>query len=156
MEDTWKEGILMSSWKFDHIGVVVKDLDEANAYYRSLGFGDFVPNVSEAATDRKVYGQPANNLKLRGAETQLGSIRFEMLEPIEGESIQKEFLMKKGEGINHIGFVVEDLDKEVAQLEAKGFPVVSSGKVPPRECFAYIDTTRVGGVMIELIKYSTM
>ena len=146
----------MSSWKFDHIGVVVKDLDEANAYYRSLGFGDFVPNVSEAATDRKVYGQPANNLKLRGAETQLGSIRFEMLEPIEGESIQKEFLMKKGEGINHIGFVVEDLDKEVAQLEAKGFPVVSSGKVPPRECFAYIDTTRVGGVMIELIKYSTM
>ena len=151
MEHTWLEGIVTGSWKFDHIGVVVRDLDQAIAHYRSLGFGAFSANPSEVATDRKVYGKPAN-IKLKGAETQLGTIRFEMLQPVEGESVQKEFLAKKGEGINHIGFVVDELDQEVAKLEAKGFPVVSSGKIPPHGAFAYVDTSKIGGVFIELIK----
>jgi methylmalonyl-CoA/ethylmalonyl-CoA epimerase len=151
MERNWLEGIATGSWKFDHIGVVVRDLDQAIQYYRSLGFGDFSANPSEVATDRKVYGKPAN-IKLKGAETPLGAIRFEMLQPVEGESVQKEFLVKRGEGINHIGFVVEDLDQEVAKLEARGFPVVSSGKIPPHGAFTYVDTSRVGGVFIELIK----
>ncbi len=151
MEPTWLDGIASGSWKFDHIGVVVRDLDQAIKYYRSLGFAAFSANPSAVVTDRKVYGKPAN-IKLKGAETQLGAIQFEMLQPVEGESVQKEFLAKRGEGINHIGFVVEDLDQEVAKLEARGFPVVSSGKIPPRGAFAYVDTSKIGGVFIELIK----
>ena len=140
-----------ASWKFHHLGVVVKDLDKAIEYYQSLGIGPFVSNPSEVATDRKVYGKPAN-IKLKGAEAHLGPIKFELIQPVEGESVQKEFLESKGEGMNHIGFVVNDLEKEVRKLEEKGFSVISSGKIPPSGGFAYVGTNKVGGVVIELIK----
>lgn len=139
------------SWKFDHVGAVVKDLDKAIEYFQSLGIGPFIANPSKVATDRKVYGKPAN-IKLKGAEAHLGPIKFELIQPVEGESVQKEFLMNKGEGVNHIGFIVDDLDKEVTKLEEKGFKVISSGKIPPSGGFAYVGTNKVGGVVIELIK----
>lgn len=139
------------SWKFDHVGGVVRDLDKAIEYFQSLGIGPFVSNPSEVAMDRKVYGKPAN-IKLKGAEAHLGPIKFELIQPVEGESVQKEFLESKGEGMNHIGFVVNDLDKEVTKLEEKGLKVISSGKIPPSGGFAYVGTNKVGGVIIELIK----
>lgn len=140
-----------SSWKFDHVGAVVRDLDKAMKYFQSMGIGPFTTNPSEVATDRKVYGKPAN-IKLKGAEAHLGPIKFELIQPVEGESVQKEFLKSKGEGMNHIGFIVDDLETEVKKLEEMGFSVISSGKIPPSGGFAYVGTNKVGGVIIELIK----
>jgi 4-hydroxyphenylpyruvate dioxygenase-like putative hemolysin len=140
-----------TSWTFHHVGVVVRDLDKAMKYFQSIGIGPFTANPSEVATDRKVYGKPAN-IKLKGAEAQLGPIKFELIQPVEGESVQKEFLENKGEGMNHIGFIVDDLETEVRKLEKKGFSVISSGKIPPSGGFAYVGTNKVGGVIIELIK----
>lgn len=142
------------TWKLDHVGVVVKDLEKAIEYYQSLGMGPFVPNPSESAADRKIYGKPAPNVKVKGVVAQMGPIKFELMQPIEGESLQKEFLKSKGEGINHIGFVVDDLEGEMAKLEEKGFKVISGGKIPPNGGFAYFDTDKLGGVIfaLELIK----
>ena len=141
-----------ATWKFTHIGVVVRDLDQAIEYFQSLlGIGPFTPNASEGVTDRKVHGKPAK-IKLRGAGADLGSIKLEVLQPVEGNSVQKEFLDSKGEGINHIGFTVDNLEEEVKKLEERGFRAVSTGKIPPNGGFAYMATEKVGGVMIELIQ----
>ena len=139
------------TWKFHHLGAIVRDLDKAIEYFQSLGIGPFISNASEGVRDRKVYGKPAN-IKLRGAEAPLGPIKLEVIQPVEGNSVQKEFLESKGEGINHIGFIVDDLEEEVKKLEERGFRVISTGKIPPNGGFAYMGTNKIGGVVIELIE----
>ena len=141
------------TWKFDHVGVIVKDLDSAIKYYQSIGIGPFTPNPSGEITDRELHGKPAN-YKLKGVYTMMGSVKFELIQPVEGDSVQKEFFDSKGEGINHIGFIVGgDLDKEVAKLEAQGFEVICSGKRAPAGGFVYVNTDKIGGVQIELMTY---
>jgi len=132
--------------KLDHVGVVVKNLEKAIAYYQSMGIGPFVPNPSGLATDRKLYGKPAN-IRVKGAIAQMGPIKFELMQPVKGMSLQREFLLSKGEGINHISFIVENIGKEVAKMEKKGFKVISSGNHPSGS-FAYLDTHKKGGVTI--------
>jgi len=62
-------------------------------------------------------------------------------------------LETKGEGINHLGFLVDDIDREVAKLVKKGFKVISSGKFLTGGGFAYFDTGKVGGILFELIQW---
>jgi len=137
--------------RIDHVGVVVKDMDRAIEYYSSLGIGPFEP-LRVTVTERKVWGKRVENIKLKVRVTQMGPVQFELIEPVEGESIQKEFLESKGEGINHLGFFVDDIDKEVAKLVKKGFKVISSGRWLGGG-FAYFDTDKVGGVQTELIQW---
>jgi 4-hydroxyphenylpyruvate dioxygenase-like putative hemolysin len=136
----------------DQVGVIVRDMDKAIEHYQSLGIGPF-ESLNVTSIDRKVYGKPAPDVKNLSRVAQMGQLQFELLQPVSGESIQKEFLEKCGEGINHLGFFVDDLDKEVAKLIAKGFEVISSGKFVGGGGFAYFNTDKVGGVMSELIQW---
>ena len=140
-----------SSWKFHHFGAVVEDLEKAIVHFEDLGIGPFTPNPSEGVKERKVYGKTAD-IKLKGAVTKLGPLEFELIQPVRGKSVQKVFLDTKGEGINHIGFIVQDLEKEVARLEQMGFAAISTGRIPDNGGFAYFKTDSVGGVFIELIE----
>jgi methylmalonyl-CoA/ethylmalonyl-CoA epimerase len=63
----------------------------------------------------------------------------------------KEFLEKRGEGIHHIGFFVDGLDRETAKMAEKGFKITQSGETPEVR-WAYFDTDAVGGVVIELMQ----
>ena len=137
------------------VAVVVRDMDKAIKFYESLGIGPFIEGPSAIALDRKIYGKPAPDVKVRGAIAQMGQIEFEVFQPIEGQSIQKEFLDTRGEGVVHISSYVDDLDKEVARLAEKGFKVCSSGGLPDGGKFAYIDTREVGGVILELFEAGT-
>ena len=135
--------------KVDHIGVIVRDMDKAIEQYQALGIGPFEP-LSETPTDRKLYGKPADDIRNKVRVAQMGNIRFELAQPVSGESIQKEFLERRGEGINHLSFAVDDLDKEVAKLAEKGFKVAFRGKFQEGGGFAYFDTDKVGGVIFAL------
>ena len=139
-----------NGWKFHHVGVLVADLDEAIKYYQSLGIGPFVSVKGSTIVDRMVYGKPAPDVKNRASLGQLGPIKIDLTQPVSGKSIQREFLEKHGEGINHIAFQVDDLEKETAKLVERGFKVVSSAKFVGGGGFAYFDTDKVGGVQIEL------
>jgi len=134
------------------IGVIVKDMDEAEKYYEALGIGPFESLKGPAPTDRRVYGKPAPDVNLRVRIAQAGGVQFELIQPISGNSVQKEFLEKHGEGINHLGFLVDDLEREVAKLIEKGFRVISSGKTTAGGGFAYLDTDKIGGVVFEIIQ----
>jgi len=133
------------------VGVVVKDMDKAIEFYQALGIGPFVEGPSVRAVDRRVYGKPADVI-VKGSIAKMGQLEFELLQPVRGESIQKEFLDSKGEGVIHICFFVDDIDKEVAKLAEEGFKVISSAIVTGFSKFAYIDTREVGGVILELVQ----
>jgi methylmalonyl-CoA epimerase len=138
--------------RIDQVGVMVRDMDEAIKYYESLGIGPFKP-LNITAIDRVVYSKTAEDVHNLTRVAELGAIQFELLQPLSGESVQKEFLEKHGEGINHIAFFVDDIEAETAKLEAKGFEAISKGRFAEGGGFAYFDTDRVGGVMFELIQW---
>jgi 4-hydroxyphenylpyruvate dioxygenase-like putative hemolysin len=68
--------------------------------------------------------------------------------------VQSNFLATHGEGINHLGFRVEDCENVVRVLVGRGFRVIASGKIAGGGQFAYIDTDKTGGVVFELIQTS--
>ena len=136
----------------DQVGVMVRDMDKAIEYFQSLGIGPF-ESLNLTVTDRIVYGKPANDVRNMARVAKMGSVQFELLQPVSGESVQKEYLDKHGEGINHLAFFVDDIDKEIARLEEKGFESISSGKFTEGGGFAYINTDKVGGIMFELIQW---
>ncbi len=138
--------------RFCQIGVIVRDMDEAVKFYESLGIGPFEsPKGPAPIFDREVYGKPAPDVKNRISTAQMGAVQLELVQPVSGKSLQMEFLEKHGEGVNHLAFLVEDLEGEVAALVQKGLRVISSGKTA-RSTFAYLDTDKVGGIIFELIQ----
>lgn len=150
MEKSGRERLQFSKIQ---IGVIVGDLDKAVEYYEALGIGPFRPSKG-TPTDRKVYGKPDPDIKNRAKVAQIGPIEFELLQPISGKSVQRKFLETKGEGISHLGFHVDDLDKEVAKLIRKGFQVISSGRYVEESSggFAWFDIDKIGGIQFELMK----
>ncbi len=142
---------MQKNWEFYQVGIVVEDLDKAIKYYEGLGIGPFEASKGPPSVGRTVHGKPAPDVKNASKQAQLApGIRLELVQPISGESAQREFLRKHGEGINHIAFHVDDLDKETAKLAKKGFKVIQGGSRPGFRRTAYFDTDKVGGVLIEL------
>jgi len=144
------------NWKFHHVAVIVRDMNKAIEHYQVLEIGPFPPFIGPEGptplTGKMVNGKPVDySIDLRHAKSGVGDLRFELIEPLKGETPAKEFLEKKGEGIHHIGFTVDDIDKETAKLAEKGFKITQSG-VTPSARWAYYDTDAVGGVSIELIQ----
>ena len=147
-----------NNWKFHHVAVVVRDMDKAIEYYQPLGIGPFPPVIGPlglALTGKTVRGKPVDyNMDLRYAQGGVGGLAFEVIQPIEGESVYQEFLERKGEGVHHLAFTVDDLDKETAKMDEKGFEVIQTGETP-RARFCYFNTDTVGGVVTELIQWAS-
>ena len=133
------------NWKLHHIAVIVRDIDKAVAYYQSLGIAKVGREV--------VFPEAKPNIRAKFVE--IGPVPIEFIQPIEGEpSNYKEFLDKKGEGVQHIAFAVDDLDEECAKLEDKGVSVIVKGKAPAAfgNMSAHFDTRQVGDYAIQLIQ----
>ena len=145
-----------NSWEFHHMAIVVRDMDKAVEYYQSLGIATFKPEFmldSSLYIDYEVFGKaPATIDKTRMRFVQIGSFQIELVHPIEGEPIYKEFLNSRGEGVHHIAYMVGDLEEETAKLVRKGIPVITRVKLPNGGAFAYFDTRQGGNLMIELIQ----
>jgi len=103
-------------------------------------------------TDRKVHGKPADDIQNISMMAQMGPIRFELIQPVSGESVQKEFLETRGEGVNHLEFVVDNLEEEVAKLAEKGVKVISSGIFSEGGNFAYLNTDKTGGIIFDFFE----
>ena len=118
-----------ANWRFHHIAVIVKDMDKAVDYYRALGVFTFPPEYmldSSTYQGYEVYGKKSEGLdKTRMQFVQMGDFRLELVSPVEGEPIYKDFLRDQGEGIHHIAFMVDDLRAETARFAEKGVPVLT-------------------------------
>jgi hypothetical protein len=138
--------------RISQFAFVAREFAPASAYWEKLGFPAF------SITRPQLRGVEYRGKRAR-YEQELGwqrhgSVPYEWCVPPAGQpSVYTEFLERHGEGVQHLGFNVEDIDKAVAQY---GFPVSQSGawgeegkKGSGR--FAYLDTDGIGGVTVELL-----
>ena len=136
-----------------HICFVTKDIDKAVTHYESLGMGPFhAPPVKP--TELTLRGKPIpldyfNRTEVLG---KMGPIHFQLCQPISGKSPWQEFLDAKGEGVHHIGFIIDDVEKEMDQFKAAGFEVLLNAKFEGGGGAAYIDISKTGDFYIELIQ----
>ena len=122
-----KKGLEDIMSKFHHMGIVVKNADKSADFFESLGIGPFKPSKL-VHYDRKVYGKATDKVKIKANVTTLGPIGFEVVEPVAGNSIQKDWLDSHGESINHLCFIVDDIEEASTIMVEAGFKEISSGK----------------------------
>ena len=140
------------------VGVTVKDINQAVKYYEALGIGPFTwlfDDLKLVLTERELYGKDATGVKNLIMVAQMGPVQLEVIQPTTDtqESLATEFLRERGEGINHLGFFVDDIDKELAKLVEKGFKPIQKGKFERGGGFAFFDTGKLGHFLIELIQW---
>ncbi len=137
--------------KIGQIGVVVRDLDSAVKYYSEvLGIGPFRLADGRDIPDTTYRGRH-EPLKLKQAWALMGDVELELIQVLSGESTHTEFLATKGEGLHHLGFFVEDLEKELDKAKKQGIGVIQSGKIEGGG-FVYLDTVGIAGVIFELVQ----
>lgn len=131
-----------------HVTIVVRDVDRAVEFYESLGIGPFVdyPPLSEYV--KLDVPDLAGFHQLRFTCTQIGPIQLQLCQPGEDDSLYKRFLEEKGEGVYHLGFVVDDVDDAEAGLKASGLQVLASGRRQDGSGFSYMDTAAEAGVVL--------
>jgi catechol 2,3-dioxygenase-like lactoylglutathione lyase family enzyme len=109
--------------KFLHLGIVVRDLDATIKRLASFGItGPFVPESSFPIIESRFHGQPFHGGKgiLRKLKGKIGDLEVGFYEPGEGKSPWREFLDRKGEGVHHIAFYVDDPFEETAKITIQG------------------------------------
>jgi len=146
------ESNILDGKNFCQIGIVVNNIDKTIDFYtRMFGFGPYeIKYVDYSAAT--YYGKTAGYRGKR-AFFRLGpGIEIELIELIDGKTIHEDFLKKHGEGLNHIGFKVDDLKTARDAAEKAGFQITQGFMRPDGSGFAYIDTEKTGGVIFELIE----
>ena len=133
------------------IGVIVRDLEEATKRLSSLGIGPFEHSSPPPGAEGLYYHGKLVDGEFKGVRAQMGNMELELLQPGEGESPWKEFLDSKGEGVQHLGFYVDDIETAVAKLVEKGASVMVTGKIRGRLAAAYVDLG-VGDIIVELMQ----
>jgi methylmalonyl-CoA/ethylmalonyl-CoA epimerase len=129
----------------EHIGIAVRDLTASNALFASLL--NVAPYKSEAV---EAEGVLTSFFRVNaGPERQT---KVELLEATNPDSTIAKFLEKKGEGIHHIAFAVDDIEAEMERLKNEGFTLLNDtpkrGADNKLVCFLHPKTTN--GVLIEL------
>ncbi len=163
MPSTWTD-IVESNWKILHMGFIVKDLDKTLEYYQSLGlvsashaFPEERHRIRIEVNSNPDY-TPDPTRKGRGKQQiiRMGPLPLELIQVGEGGTDpNSEFFDTRGEGIAHIGFIVDDIEAETAKLVEKGVKVLFTMTVDDRETMHYFDTRKYGGIVLELIQKGT-
>jgi len=137
------------------VAFVVKDLNAAAKFFNEeMGVPRFLmlDKFSESVTDKVYRGRPGNS-QFKIALTYSGDTQLELCQHISGDTIYKEFLDKRGEGLHHLGFFMDDKqkhDKALADLIAQGYQVLMGGRLGELR-FTYLDTEAAIGSVMELV-----
>jgi methylmalonyl-CoA/ethylmalonyl-CoA epimerase len=125
--------------KLHHIGIAVMDLDEGIKFYQEV--------LQLSLSRRETFED-------RGIEIAffpLGETQLELIAPLNPESSFKKFLKKRGEGLHHLCFEVEDIDSSAGELEKRGLILaegIRPGSDGGRVCFFHPKSAH--GVLLEL------
>jgi len=125
----------------DHIGIAVRNLDEAiRVYVDALG-------AETSKTHRFSEAQ------MQVSMLSVGGTTIELMSPVGAEGIIAKFIQRHGEGIHHICFEVDDIDKELSRLSAKGVKLIDEIARPGLDgMVAFIHPKAMNGVLIELVQ----
>ncbi len=136
-----------------HVSIVVADIDTATRYYERIGIGPFTeyPPMSEYVKIDVPDEEGFYNLTIRCA--QIGPVQLQLIQPGSGKSLYRDHLENKGEGVYHLGFVVDDIETSEQAVRDMGLEVISSGRRENGSGFAYLGTAGEAGVTL-LIRQS--
>lgn len=126
--------------KIEHIGIAVKDIEASNDLFGKLF------NKTHYKTE---------TVESEGVLTsffKVGPNKIELLQATTEESPIAKFIEKKGEGIHHIAFAVEDIELEIERLKAEGFRMIHEKpkKGADNKLIAFLHPKATNGVLIEL------
>lgn len=139
------------------IAIVVDDLEKTVEHYHHLfGIGPWHFYTFGVPILRKMtrYGKPSS-FRIRAALSSMGNTRIELIQQLEGDTVYADFLKRHGNGVQHIGMVVQDMEQAIALAADQGIAVVMEGigyGLDGDGHFAYLDTEELIGVMVELIE----
>ncbi|HAN17786.1 MAG: methylmalonyl-CoA epimerase [Bacteroidetes bacterium GWC2_33_15] len=124
----------------EHIGIAVKNLNEAIKYYEQV-LGLKCYNVEEV-----------KDQKVKTAFFKVGETKIELLESTDAEGPIGKFIEKKGEGIHHIAYAVKDIESQLKETESKGVQLID--KTPRKGAegldIAFLHPKSTFGVLTEL------
>jgi len=135
------------------IGMVVYDVDKTAAYYeQTFGIRPWSVNTYQPVFTREKSGPVHATLKI--AMAYAGGIQIELIQVTRGRSYYNDTLDHR-EGLHHLGFMVNDLERRVAACQDQGIGVIQRGRIKHKGFtvdYAYMDTLSVGGVIFEFIQ----
>ena len=126
--------------KIEHIGIAVKSLETSNALFAKL-FGEAHYKLERVESE----GVSTSFFKV-------GDNKIELLEATNENSPIAKFIEKKGEGIHHIAFDVDDIESELQRLKGEGFVLINEKpkKGADNKLVAFLHPKTTNGVLIEL------
>ncbi len=126
--------------KIDHIAIAVRDLKEASKTFEALGL--------KLSTSHEV-----SSMKVQAKFAKIGDTQIELISPTSKDSVVEKFLEKRGEGLHHICFEVENIETTLKELEEKGFQLINKEpQAGAQGRVAFLHPKSTHGVLIELIQ----
>jgi len=126
--------------KIEHIGIAVKDINQANTLYEKL-LG--VPPYKQEEVESE---------SVITSFFKVGENKIELVASTKEDGPIGKFISKKGEGIHHIAFDVDDIEKELERLKKEGFQLIN--KTPKKgadnKLVAFVHPKTTNGVLVEL------
>ena len=149
-----------------HVGIAVEDCEKAAAWYeRVFGVGPFSIDeyVLDETTRFRFKGEPAK-ARMKAAIAYSGKVFVELVEVMEGESPHTEFLRAHGEGLQHLAFSVQDIDRVVADVAAEGLKPILEYQFETEQAGrrfrvqeVYLDSAdQIAGTTIQLIEITPL
>lgn len=126
--------------KLEHIGIAVKNLSQANELFA------------------KLLGRPhykVEEVESEGVKTsffEVGGVKIELLEASRADSPIARFIEKRGEGVHHLAFEVQNIKSSIQEYEKKGFALINQEpkKGADNKMICFLHPKSTGGVLIEL------
>ena len=133
--------------RLHHVAMVVESLDDSVRRLEQLGFGPFVdyPPLAEYTNLEVPDAEAFYDLRIKVCD--LGPVALQLIEARDG-TIYGDFFRRRGEGVFHLGFVVDDIDAAEQEAVDRGLEVLSGGRRADGSGFTYFDTASELGITL--------
>jgi methylmalonyl-CoA/ethylmalonyl-CoA epimerase len=128
--------------KLEHIGIAISDLSTS------------VPLFEKLLNSQCYKKENVENEKVMTAFFKAGDSKIELLESTDPEGVIARFIAKKGEGLHHLAFEVEDIYQEIKRLKEEGYILLSEEPKAgaDNKMVVFLHPKSTGGVLIELVQ----
>jgi len=140
--------------KFTQYAFAVENPEPVSKFWAKVGL-PVMDITHPGLKESRYYGKPADFDMNLGWQRH-GDVTYEWCIPLKGPTVYHDHIKKHGEGVQHIGINVPDIDQVIKKWEDLGYKVAQSGAwgekgKPGSGRYAYIDTDEIGGLMVELL-----
>jgi len=139
------------------VAIIVKNLEEAiDEYWEKFGIGPWdIYTYGKPLVKEMTYHGERADYRMRIGLSYLGPTRIELIEPLEGDTVYRDFVEEHGYGVHHFGVLVDDMEAALEEAEAAGYTMLMDGAGFGRDGdghYAYLDTEDDLGFTLELIE----